>query len=728
VHATEAGRIWIVGNTNLGVRHGVYALLDHLGYRWYLPGDAWTIVPRVAALPTALTLCDAPVFKGRNFFGTGGFGGKLPVDPDRALQQRWERWKQRNRLGGEYSFGGHSYQSFVLTHKAELAAHPEYLAEVDGKRTPGESESQKLCYANPGLQALFTQDRLAVLRRAVKADPEAPGAFAVSVDPSDGGGHCECAECRKLGSISDRVFTLANVVARAVAQEFPGRCVNLYGYHQHAAPPAFALEPNVFVNIIPYGFQRTGLTPEEFIAAWKAKAPRLGLYDYWAIPDWDQCLPLGPARCLAKVRLWHQMGVESFMSESVYSAGSAGLTWYLAARVLWNPAVDERPLTDAFFDDCFGPAAVPVRRLMERWHGPDFSLTEQELALASRDLAEATRLAAGQEPVLARLDDLKRYAIYLQYWHEYQLAEAKSPARLEAARRVIRHSMRCYDSAMVASFRMMQLVASRYEASPELKTEWLDYKGPGWTTVTPLARPELDELIAAASARYQPLDYEPRSFSADLVPLHETLPAPAPALSANWFFMGTHEFALWVPAGQTSVTLKIHFRKWQEQSPPDRLMVTDPAGQTVFDERYPGDDQQRTIVVPTATPGLYRATLRDAKQGFTLFPTADVRLALVNHVTSASLSPRAYFFVPRGLKRIVLRGEIIPQYFRLLNADGQEVPVQGERLLWVDVPPGQDGHPWSVRGYKSYEPLRLLNCPQVFAFTPETLLIPRECR
>ena len=31
----------------------------------------------------------------------------------------------------------------------------------------------------------------------------------VSMECSDGRGHCECAECQKLGGVSDRVFGLA---------------------------------------------------------------------------------------------------------------------------------------------------------------------------------------------------------------------------------------------------------------------------------------------------------------------------------------------------------------------------------------------------------------------------------------------------------------------------------------------------------------------------------------
>ena len=50
---------------------------------------------------------------------------------------------------------------------------------------------------------------------------EHPDERCVSVDPSDGGGWCECDACKRLGSISDRAFGLANEIAKVVAPILP---------------------------------------------------------------------------------------------------------------------------------------------------------------------------------------------------------------------------------------------------------------------------------------------------------------------------------------------------------------------------------------------------------------------------------------------------------------------------------------------------------------------------
>ena len=141
---------------------------------------------------------------------------------------------------------------------------------IDGKRQSW-SPIVKFCASNQEVVDLFTKDRLDALRLQRKLDPHGPRAWAVSVEPSDGGGHCQCPECLKLGSPSDRVFHVANQVARAVAREFPDGRVSLLAYNEHAAVPKIPLEKNVHVMVAPYAFQRTDLSPERLLEAWSRK-------------------------------------------------------------------------------------------------------------------------------------------------------------------------------------------------------------------------------------------------------------------------------------------------------------------------------------------------------------------------------------------------------------------------------------------------------------------------
>ena len=121
------------------------------------------------------------------------------------LQAQWERWKERNRFGGDVHLAGHAGEAFNHAHRDILEAHPEFLSEVDGKRQPW-GVTTKLCTSNTKVRELWVADRLKKLEQDMTRFPNDPRSSSVSTEPADGGGHCECKRCLQIGSASDRVF------------------------------------------------------------------------------------------------------------------------------------------------------------------------------------------------------------------------------------------------------------------------------------------------------------------------------------------------------------------------------------------------------------------------------------------------------------------------------------------------------------------------------------------
>jgi hypothetical protein len=719
-------RLWIVANRDEGLSLGVYAWLDRLGCRWFLPNERWTFIPRRDDLALPVDGVFRPAFRVRGFAGSGGFGPRTPVDPSLEMKERWEAWKRRNRFGGEYQFGGHAGEAFNTAHRAELEAHPDWLAMVDGKRLPW-GLIVKPCVANPGAVKLYVADRLAALRRAVAADPDSPRSYAVSVDPSDGGNHCDCPECRKIGSISDRVFTLANHVARAVAAEFPGRCASLYAYNEHAAVPSVPLEPNVYVTVIPYAFQRTGLGPEDLLAAWGKKVPRMSLYTYWSIPDWTQDLPefdfvRTPAE---KIRFWHANGVEGLSNETTHGAGAIGLGWYLASKLLWDPKADERAALEEFYRLGFGPAAPPMKRMLERW-ASRFLLNSHELGLSFRDLAEARRLAAGDEGVMGRLDDWAVYLRYLDLWAAYRTAKGGSPERKQRTRDLAVFLWRAYPTAMVHAYRMFVLLANRYEKDPDLQREFdfKDPKAPGWAEAKPLARADVEAWLADGAKRHVPLELETRAWSPKLVPLQPGKPDPS-RFSDPLALGGGRDFEFEALPGVKEAPFRISVAG-RTGAAPTRVLVKGPNGEEAFARDFAAGSGEAEFSVPTPAPGRYLMRVQDPKNMFRFQAPAGLPLAL-RLPQSTDLSSRLWFFVPKGITRFAMDTPgALP--VKVFDADGKAVgPVDG-RLVVVDVAPGQDGRAWSLRGYKGWDAIRMINLPQSFSLFPETLLVPEDAR
>lgn len=728
-------KLWIVARSDLGLTHGIYLYLEQLGCRWYFPSERWTIIPQRADIQMAKAVSASPAFRSRVFAGSGGFGGNLPLDPKRQLQARWTDWQRRNRFGGEFKIAGHSGEAFNLKYRKELEAHPEWRAMVNGERVAW-SQISKFCVGNKEVVDLFVKDRVADYRLRQKRDPDDSHSWAVSVEPADGGGHCTAPESLALGSVSDRVFHVANHVARTVRQEFPEGRVSLFAYGEHAAVPSIALEPNVYVQVIPYAFQRTGLTPDQLLDAWSRKLPRMGIYDYWSIPDWSHDLPtfdplvFGPDR----MRSWHDRGVDSFLCESTFSSGAMGPAWFIGSRVAWQPESDVEALFAEFTRNCFGPAAKPMERMLRRW-SQGFYLTSHELALSYRDLQEAAQLTKGDKAVAARVADYGRYVVYLQLYFEHQLAQRGSAEQRAAAESLMRHLWSVYDSSMIHAFRLSQLLARDEKLVGNLDLaknfDWQDHAAPGWKTIQPLTDDEVQQLIEQGVAAHQPQDFVGQRFSGPLVRLPETAATKEPAAKEFVISLGNSlDFQVLAERADFRFQPRIATEK------PVQLLITDPEGKSIAvppvetGTTWLTTWSQPEIVLPKA--GLYRMQIVSQKRPFRFSPPTDAVLTMPGWYNSqGSPTPRLYFYVPAETTRLAIYTPYVaagpPRFFDPAGAEVKPDLVDQGHLLLVPIAAEHRGRVWSLDRAKTPNvPFAMLNAPAAFAFTPAALLVPAD--
>jgi hypothetical protein len=749
IRSADDKSLLIVANGDDGLSHGIYFYLEQLGCRWLLPGDNWEIIPQRKDIAVKVDRLVEPAFKLRAFFGTGGYGPESVYDPKYDKQGRLkfrirqEDWQRRNRFGGEIALGGHAGESFNLGHKEILNQHPEYLAETGGKRQW--SETTKLCASNADAVKLWVEDRLKDYRAARKSSPDTPYSFAVSVDPADGAGFCECAECRKRFAaptdqilFSNQVFFMANEVAKAVRAEFPDGWVNLYAYAHHSAPPTFALEPNVYVSVIPYGFNYSGLQPDDLIRAWGKKAARLSIYDYWSIPDWAWDQPtfnyLEAAR--DKIRFWHANRIEGFSSESTYGAGAMGVAWYLSSRLMWDPNADQDSILKDFYEKAFGPAAPPMKRMLERW-ARGFLLCSHELGTSYRDLQEAGKLAGADAATQGRIDDYARYVHYLRLYCERN-SGLKPEALVGIDKKLVEHLFDIYDTGMVHSFRLYQFLVD-YGRNTEVYNEFDQQKkeAPGWERVAPLSHADVAALIEDGAAKHRPLDFEMRTYSGKLVP-HQPLKALEPVSEEEkWGTKMPTRGGLDVELEAQADLKRLPLRVCKYYT--NTIKVMDARGQTIFTREIKGTKEYEKadeFEVPLPSAGRYRIEFcPEAGGGFWFQTRPGVTLAFSSFMSEMGApSPRIYFYVPRGTKKIAMwfpTGDWDKAYTQqVFNPDEEKVPVErhdGGRLILVKVEPGEDGRAWSLKDVRTPNaPHRMLNVPQAFSFSPETLMVPED--
>ena len=99
-----------------------------------------------------------------------------------------------------------------------------------------------------------------------------------------------------MGSVSDRVLTLANEAAEAINDLGLGeKYVGIYAYSRHSPPPNIKAHPNVVVSVAT-AFIRGGYSVEELVEGWAAQGAVLGIRDYHDVHTWSRDLPLTRTR------------------------------------------------------------------------------------------------------------------------------------------------------------------------------------------------------------------------------------------------------------------------------------------------------------------------------------------------------------------------------------------------------------------------------------------------
>ena len=322
--------------------------------------------------------------------------------------EEWESWKEKNHFSYKYKLEGHVWQAVIANHKEIFQKHPDYLSQVNGKR-PGYGVARKLCVSNKNVQELFIKDRIEAFKKL--NDPEG----SVSVEPSDGAGFCECSNCKKLGSISNQVFFLANLTAARLREKFPKGKVNLYAYNKHAELPDFDIEPNVHVTVIPAGFQSV-YDGDVMMSLWAKKVKLKTYYEYFTIPQQKAEQPrIYIQDFLDRMNLARKLGYQGYWFETGVNINSA------IALVLFNQLWLDSTLTweivsARFLRSCFRDSYTPMKRLFGRWWHT--WLGDQEYPAALYDLNEASRLATSPDEQ-ERINDLKAYVHYLILYSQW---------------------------------------------------------------------------------------------------------------------------------------------------------------------------------------------------------------------------------------------------------------------------------------------------------------------
>lgn len=687
----------LVGNHPAGVCNAIYTYLDRIGVKWYFPREDWTVVPSLANITITAREYQKPSFNNRRFFGTGGIFPIKVLDPNSQLQQDWNTWIRRNRFGGEYSLGGHYWESFNIKYKTILQAHPEYLALVNGARVPW-SESAKLCISNPDLRKLFIDDRTSEAKRLVTLQKYPNLKTVLSVEPSDGGGDCQCQYCTSSGTVSDRYFQLGNDVASAFRQISPLAYDNMYAYNTHAAPPKSPIDPNLLVQIIPYAFQNVG-TPEQMIQQWTAKSSNLSIYDYQGLPDWHYDTPLtgrwAPGSFASRLKYWNSVNLKGFNLESSYSTGCTGLTLYYASRLGWNIQEDLTKVQESFFQNLFGGAASEVKKYYAKING-DF--TPADLPYVINTLNNAYNTPGINTQIKNRILLLQAYVHYLVLYYEYQTA----PAALKntAWENLTSYIWKIYPTGMVHTTRIAQLIFRAIPSDDPLSASWNLYSpGDKLKAVTFATSQDFYTLLQQDRTKYPMLEGFPYVKQPTPYRFVTTPPSqPDPVNPDGLMVLNFPTTYIQAAAdGYFRFLLKVNPTSTANGPQTDQITCIDPStGTTVYSQAVTIDTNWKEITIPLSKNKIHQLIVTN--HGWIRIFIPNTQWAYFGSIPTYSVLGKMWMYVPENTKYLYYSNSAAAQP-RFFDEYGNEVvpeKANNQNLLRLPVRISQVGKWWTV--------------------------------
>jgi hypothetical protein len=717
---TDGQRVRLIGATELGASHAAFALLERVGCRWFFPAPQWEVVPSIPTLRVSVEETDRPVIWSRRiWYGWGNFSEKGNV---RNPQRDYDAWARHNRMAQSLPVNaGHAWQNIIVDNRKLFEEHPEYRALTGGKR-----QGEQLCVSNPAVRQLAVEHVLKQFERR-------PGLEMASIECSDGGGHCECDECRKLGSFSNQVFDLANHVARAVAARYPGKLVGLYAYHEHSEPPTFDLEPNVYVQLTA-GFTTGRYTFDELMDEWPKRCRNMGFYEYFSVWSWDaDRLPGGRGGDVAymqrQIGRYAQRHATSLDAESGNNWGPHGRGYYVANRLMWNPKTDVDGLLADFYEKAFGPAAAVIKRYYERLDPGNKPLMSRSLlGLAFGDLKEASELAKGRADVQARLDQLKQYLRYEQLcWMRDRESDPQKKKAL--ALEVIRHSYRTRYTYMTHWRAMEQQGTPKYAKEfkePSWDVHERQTKVKPWMDERPITHEETERAFEEGLTYFVPQEVAERTFSMDLVPAK----LEGPAVASAQAYQGGARYAVYSREGEdVALDVTAGTIAWYRNRAEARYWLRASDETVVAEGRLPLDGLVHRLTMKVPKGGLYWFDFNDSSAGWKIAAEAgravSVLLRKEKGFAHAGHMQRMYFYVPKGTKKVEYYWMGGPH--KVLGPDGKvvmDVKSNGE-FVSIPVGEGMDGKAWSFTQL-ALGHLWFFNVPNVLAASPGALVLPRE--
>lgn len=434
----------IRGRNDQGTLFGAYELLErYFDVRWFMPGEEY--YPHNKTLKI----------------------GQINMTYKPSFTYRWVgrgEWPLRQRMNCYVNAGGKEvginwkwhFHTFIRLIPPEIyyEDHPEYYALVNGQReiTESRTHGNQLCTSNPDVIREVAENMIDTLVAE-------PGIEIITLSPNDGGGFCECENCRDLDEpgrdwharYSNRLAVFNREVSAIVKEKYPDVLIKVGAYAMYARPPLsedYKPEDNQIIQLCHLYFCHThplgsdmcqaGVTYEpgpqfqpnqefeKILDQWIDLSPHVFIYEYYSVGGMSRGnLPWPMIHTMrTDIPYYRDKGAEGFytqQSDDLFYR--LGLNFFVAAKLCWNADLDTEVLLNDYFDKFYGAAAVPMKDFfmsmeesMMEWNGcssyglqgvrPEMGIkifTPELTNKMEQSLITAEELSAGNETAARRV-------------------------------------------------------------------------------------------------------------------------------------------------------------------------------------------------------------------------------------------------------------------------------------------------------------------------------------
>jgi len=464
-----------------GLCFGIYQYLQQIGFRFYLPGSIWEIIPALVTPYKKIDSIYSFNFKYNGWYLSGGHN-RWVMDNDNSYNwesyfgvngHNWSLYQRRNGMTGEYRFAGHRSDIISGSSVATWQNNPCYIASFNNSRAVN---SQSVPDVNnmlgKDLWASTIEQKYTAYRTSVLNNPNANidqlrgfnySNYNIGIEVTDGahwGNTKDNAGCINTGYAkeSDQSIMLANHTAQKISPKYPNTRFQVYAYSTHADVPSanVAINEKLDIQLIPEVYQNLTST-NGLRNRWYNRTKNISEYNYLNLSGWSGETPSLDLDALkATIQIAKDKKSQGLMWEAS-PAKFASLPFLLAANQSLKNNIPVDSTLVEFCNNMFGSAGKTVYSLFQLWTdnkklaGGISNLYKLPLYFELINEAEQ-KIAQEPEIIKERLRELKAYLHYTVLYYDWAGDQGTSAKTTKAAALCI----------YLAKINKLQLVNSYY--------------------------------------------------------------------------------------------------------------------------------------------------------------------------------------------------------------------------------------------------------------------------